>query len=157
MRSGSHPGRLALALFALLLLCTSTPAGAVVISGDTPRAEERLKRLAEREAALKAKEEAFQKANATLEAKVRELDAAKKGLEKQISARKSQDGERYKKMVKIYKTLKPKDAADLLNKLEPKLVITLLDNMDQKTVVKLLPLITQPTVLEWSRQNLGGE
>lgn len=156
MRSRWHLTRMTLALFALLTLCTGTPSGAVVISGDSARAEERLKRLAEREAALKAKEEAFQRANAALEAKVRELDAAKKGLEKQISARKSQDGDRYKKMVKIYKTLKPKDAADLLNKLEPKLVITLLDNMDQKTVVKLIPLITQPTVLEWSRQNLGG-
>lgn len=157
MKSRLHPTRLALALFAVLLILTRTPAGAAVVSGDQTRAEDRLKRLAEREAALKAKEEAFQKANASLEAKVRELEAAKKGLEKQISARKSQDGDRYKKMVKIYKTLKPKDAAELLNKLEPKLVITLLDNMDQKTVVKLLPLITQPTVLEWSRQNLVGK
>lgn len=111
--------------------------------------------LAEREAALKAKEEELGRLSATLDAKANELNAARKGIEASLSAKKKQDDERYKKMVKIYKGLKPEQAGALLNKLEAKLVIEMLNQMDQKTATKLIPFITQPRVLDWTRQNLG--
>lgn len=157
MKRAVYQTGLALALFAALLAATFSPSDAVVSPSGIAEVDARLKRLAEREAALKVREDAFAKANALLEAKVRELEAARKGLEAQITARKSQDDERFKKMVKIYRSLKPQDAADLLNKLEPRLVIAVLDQMDQKSVIKLIPLITQPRVLEWTRLNLAGK
>jgi len=123
---------------------------------DAASLELKRQQLVEREAALKAKEEALKKLSAALDARVNELNAARKGLEGALVAKKKQDDERYKKMVKIYKGLKPEQAGTLLNKLDDKMVIEMLNQMDQKTAVKLIPFITQPRVLEWTRLNLQG-
>jgi flagellar protein FlbB len=125
------------------------------VADDAASLELKRQQLAEREAALKAKEEALTKLSATLDARVAELNAAKKGIDASLSAKKKQDDERYKKMVKIYKGLKPDQAGDLLNKLDSKMVIELLNRMDQKTAIKLIPFINQPRVLEWTRLNLA--
>lgn len=121
---------------------------------DAAALEAKREQLAQKEAALKAKEAALNQLSAQLDARVAELNAAKKGIEESLIAKKKQDDERYKKMIKIYKGLKPQDAADLLNKLDEKMVIEMLNLMDQKTAVKLIPLLTQPRVLEWTRLNL---
>jgi flagellar protein FlbB len=118
--------------------------------------EQKRQQLADKEAALKAKEEALRKLSASLDARVIELNAAKKGIEGALVAKKKQDDERYKKMIKIYKSLKADEAGALLNKLDEKLVIEMLNQMDQKTAVKLIPFINQPRVLEWTRLNLHG-
>lgn len=157
-------GRLSLvsAAVALLLaqgLVESVPPAAARVaarapSDDAASLESKRRQLAEKEALLNAKEEALARLSAALEARVNELNLAKRGLEASLVARKKQDAERYKKMVKIYKGLKPQQAGQLLNKLEPQMVIELLNNMDQKTAVKLIPFISQPRVLEWTRLNL---
>jgi flagellar protein FlbB len=113
--------------------------------------------LADKEAALKAKEEALRKLSGVLDARVAELNAAKKGLEGALVNKKKQDDERYKKMIKIYKGLKADQAGALLDKLDSKMVIEMLNQMDQKTAIKLIPFISQPRVLEWTRLNLHGE
>lgn len=123
---------------------------------DAAALEAKRQQLAEKEATLKAKEEALKKLSATLDARVVELNAAKKGIEGALVAKKKQDDERYKKMIKIYKSLKPDAAGALLNKLDEKMVIEMLNQMDQKTAVKLIPFITQPRVLEWTRITLRG-
>jgi flagellar protein FlbB len=132
-------------------------APARLTADDAASLEQKRQQLAEKEAALNAKEEALRKLSASVDAKVNELNAAKKGLENSLVAKKKQDDERYKKMIKIYKGLKAEQAATLLNKLDDKLVIEMLNQMDQKTAVKLIPLITQPRVLEWTRLNLNGK
>lgn len=124
---------------------------------DAASLELKRQQLAQREAALKAKEEALNQLSSTLDARVAELNAAKKGIEASLVAKKKQDDERYKKMIKIYKGLKPDQAGDLLNKLDSKMVIELLNQMDQKTAVKLIPFINQPRVLEWTRLNLADK
>jgi flagellar protein FlbB len=124
-------------------------------ANDAASLELKRQQLAEKEAALKAKEDALNRLAATLQARVNELNAAKRGIEGTLAAKKRFDDERYKKMVKIYKGLKPEDAAALMNKLDSRMVIDLLNQMDQKTVIKLIPLITQPRVLQWSRLNLS--
>jgi flagellar protein FlbB len=123
---------------------------------DAASLELKRQQLAEREAALKAKEDALARLSATLDARVNELNAARKGLEGSLSAKKKQDDERYKKMIKIYKGLKPEADGALLNKLDGKMLIEMLNQMDQKTAIKLIPFITQPKVLEWTRLNLEG-
>jgi flagellar protein FlbB len=125
-------------------------------SVDAAALELKRQQLDQREAALRAKEEGLSRLSATLDARVAELNLAKKGIEASLTAKKKQDDDRYKKMVKIYKGLKPEQAGALLNKLEGKMVIEMLNQMDQKTAVKLIPFITQPTVLEWTKVNLGG-
>ena len=116
--------------------------------------EAKRQQLVEKEQALKAKEEALRKLSATLDSRVAQLNAAQKGIEGALVAKKKQDDERYKKMVKIYKGLKAEQAGALLNQLEDKLVIEMLNQMDQKTAVKLIPFIDKPRVLEWTRVNL---
>ena len=68
--------------------------------------------------------------------------------------KKQQDAERYKKIIRVYKGLKPDQAGQLIDKLEEDLAIELLNQMDQKTVAKLIPYLNQPRVLRWTRQNL---
>lgn len=126
------------------------------MSDDAASLEAKRQQLADKEAALKAKEEALRKLSAALDARVNELNAAKKGLEGALVTKKKQDDERYKKMIKIYKSLKSDEAGALLNKLDDKMVIEMLNQMDQKTAVKLIPFISQPRVLEWTRLNLRG-
>lgn len=123
-------------------------------ANDAAALEAKRQQLAQKEAQLQAKEAALKQLSAQLDARVKELNLAKKGIEESLVAKKKQDDERYKKMIKIYKGLKPQDAADLLNKLDDKIVIEMLNLMDQKTAVKLIPLLTQPRVLEWTRLNL---
>jgi flagellar motility protein MotE (MotC chaperone) len=124
---------------------------------DAASLELKRQQLVEKEAALRAKEQALSRLSATLDARVIELNAAKRGIEGALVAKKKQDEDRYKKMIKIYKGLKAEEAGELLNKLEPKMVIEMLNQMDQKTAVKLIPFITQPRVLEWTRMNLAGQ
>jgi flagellar protein FlbB len=126
------------------------------VAGEAASLEAKRQQLAQKEAALNAKEAALNQLSAKLDARVAELNAAKKGIEESLVVKKKQDDERYKKMIKIYKGLKPQEAADLLNKLDEKMVILMLNQMDQKTAVKLIPFITQPRVLEWTRLNLAG-
>ena len=124
---------------------------------DAAALELKRQQLSEKEAALNAKEQSLNQLSATLDARAKELNAARKGLEGSLAAKKKQDDERYKKMLKIFKGLKPDDAAALLNKLDSKMVIGVMNQMDQKTAIKLIPLITQPRVIEWTRENLAGK
>lgn len=126
-------------------------------AGEGAALELKRQQLAEKEAALKAKEEALNRLSAQLDARVKELNAAQKGIEASLATKKQQDNERYKKMIKIYKGLKAEEAGALLNKLDDKLVIEMLNQMDQKTAVKLIPFIDRPRVLEWTRVNLTGK
>jgi flagellar protein FlbB len=131
--------------------------GSTRVADDSAALEAKRQQLADKEAQLKAKEEALKKLSAVLDARVAELNAAKKGLEGALVAKKKQDDERYKKMIKIYKGLKADQAGALLDKLDSKMVIEMLNQMDQKTAIKLIPFISQPRVLEWTRINLHGE
>jgi flagellar protein FlbB len=126
------------------------------VADEAAALDAKRQQLADKEAALKAKEEALRKLYAALDLRVTELNAARKGLEGALVAKKKQDEERYKKMIKIYKGLKADQAGALLNKLDDKMVIEMLNQMDQKTAVKLIPFINQPRVLEWTRLNLGS-
>ncbi|WP_224983768.1 MotE family protein [Geomonas agri] len=127
------------------------------LTSESAALEAKRQQLAQKEAALAAKEAALNQLSAKLDARVAELNAAKKGIEESLTAKKKQDDDRYKKMIKIYKGLKPEEAGTLLNKLDEKMVIQMLNQMDQKTAVKLIPFINQPRVLEWTRLNLAGQ
>ncbi|WP_243689183.1 hypothetical protein [Geotalea toluenoxydans] len=110
----------------------------------------------EKEAALKAKEEELKKLSASLDSRINELNVARKSMEGSLQTRKKEENERYRKMIKIYKALKPEEAGRLMDKLEEPLVIEMLNQMDQKTAVKLIPYLNQPRVIKWTRDNLVG-
>ncbi|ACM18868.1 hypothetical protein Geob_0499 [Geotalea daltonii FRC-32] len=118
--------------------------------------EKQRQQLLEKEAALKAKEEELKKLSASLDSRINELNAARKSMEGSLQTRKKEENERYRKMIKIYKALKPEEAGRLMDKLEEPLVIEMLNQMDQKTAVKLIPYLNQPRVIKWTRDNLVG-
>lgn len=114
--------------------------------------------LAEREAALNAKEQELKKLTASLDTRIREVNSLKKSLEDALAARKKieneRNGERYTKMLKLFKKLRPEESAKLVDKLDEDVAIEMLNRLDQKTTVKLIPYLSQPRVLKWARENL---
>ncbi|SNB47057.1 hypothetical protein [Geobacter sp. DSM 9736] len=120
--------------------------------------ELRRQQLAEKEAALAAKEQELKKLTEQLDARIREINNTKKMLEDSLSAKRKTEaeksGERYTKMLKLFKKLKPEESAKLVDKLDEDIAIDFLDRMDQKTAVKLIPHLNQPRVVKWVKENL---
>jgi hypothetical protein len=71
-------------------------------------------------------------------------------------AQKKLQGERVKKTLKIYKSLRPEDAARLIDRLDETTATELLNSLDQKTVANLIPYLNQPRVLKWTRETMAG-
>jgi hypothetical protein len=130
---------------------TRRPAGPA-----TSGTSEKERQLAEREAALNVKEQELNRLSAKLDARMREFEAARKSMETTLSTRKKADGERYKKMLKLYKALRPEEAAGLIDKLDEEIAMELLNQMDTKTAAKLIPFLEKKRVLKWTRASLKG-
>ena len=146
-----------------LLFCLAAQAGfggVALAYGGRQAADEaaalqrRSQQLDAREAALNAKEASLRRLSASLDAKIKELNSAKQALEGALQNRKTADGQRFQKMVKIYKGLKPQEAGKLLDKLDEQLEIQMLNQMDQRTLASLIPYLSQPRVLKWTTQTL---
>ncbi len=120
------------------------------VPADAARSQE----LVEREAALNLKEQEMKKVSEGLDAKIKELNDAKKSIESTLAAKKKIDDVRYKKMMKLYKSMRPEEAAKLLDKLDEDIVFEMLNQMDQKTAAKLIPYLNQSRVLKWTRLTL---
>lgn len=135
---------------------TKVAAQARTLADDAAALDLKRQRLSEREAALTAKEAELQRLSASLDQRIKELDAAKKNLDVSLQGKKKLDDEKFKRTMKIYKSLKPAEAGGLMNKLDERMVIEMLNQMDQKTAVKLIPFITQPSVIRWTKENLAA-
>jgi len=116
----------------------------------------RRQQLAEKEAALAAKEEELKKLGMKLDSQIKSLGDSKKRLDDSLKAQKKVQDEKQKKMIGLFKKMRPEQAGQLMDKLEEEKVISLLDQMDTKTVVKLIPYLKQPRVLKWIVENLKG-
>lgn len=140
----------------------STPRPAVAespkaLAEESAAVEIRRQQIVERESALAAKEQELKKASSGLDAKLKELAELKKALDEAMKQKRAEAlarQERYKKMLKIYRGLKPAEAGKLIDNLEEDLAIEMLNQMDQKTAIKLIPYLNQPRVLKWTRLNL---
>jgi flagellar motility protein MotE (MotC chaperone) len=110
--------------------------------------------LAEKEAALAVKEEELKRLSAVIDNRIKELEIRKKALDESLKIKKKVDSERYQKMLKVYKSLKPDQAAGLMDKLEEDIAIEMLSQMDKKTIVKLVPFLNQPRVLKWTMEQV---
>lgn len=120
--------------------------------------EARRQQLAEREAALAAKEEELKKLGDKIDSQLKALEETKKKYEDLLKAeeerQKQLQGERVTKMVKLFKTLKAAESAKLLDKMEESEARLILDRLDTKTVAKLVPNISQPRTIRWVNENL---
>ena len=116
----------------------------------------RRQQLAEKEAALAAKELELKKLGARLDSQIKSLDESRKRMSDSIKDQKKFQDEKQKKMIGLFKKMRPEQAGQLMDKLEEEKVIALLNQMDTKTVIKLIPFLKQPRVLKWVAENLKG-
>lgn len=120
--------------------------------------EARRQQLAEKEAALAAKEEELRKLGAKIDAQLKMMEETKKNYDEMVKAeeerRKQSLSERVTKMVKLFKTMKATQSAELLDKMEENEVKLVLDRLDTKTVAKLVPNLNQPRTIRWVNENL---
>lgn len=118
----------------------------------------RRQQLAEKEAALNAKEIELKKLSAKLEAQVKALEDSKKrlddSLKNQSDAQKKKQEEKMLKMVKLFKTMRSEQSGKMIDALKEDQALALLTRMDTKTVAKLAPFISQPRVIKWIADNL---
>lgn len=120
--------------------------------------ETRRQQLAEKEAALAAKEEELKKLAARIDAQLKAMEATKKSYDEMLKAederRKQANSERVNKMVLLFKTLKAPQAASLLDNMEEAEAKLVLDRLDIKIVAKLVPSLNQPRTIRWVNENL---
>ena len=120
----------------------------------------RRQQLAEREAALAAKEQELKKLAAKLDAQIKSLEESKKRLDDSVKIKKKQQekqrDEKLKKMIGLFKKMRPEQAGQLIDKLGEERAVSLLNQMDTKSVVKLIPYVKQPRILKWIEENLRG-
>ena len=116
----------------------------------------RRQQLAEKEAALAAKEQELKKLGAKLDSQIKALDDSKKRLDDSLKVQKKALDEKQKRMIGLFKKMRPEQAGQLMDKLAEDKVISLLNQMDTKTIIKLVPYLKQPRVLKWINENLNG-
>lgn len=109
-----------------------------------------------RETALAARELQLNAMAADLGNRAREQEAVRKKLAAAQEEQKKLNNERAKKTLKIYRTLKPEEAARLLDRLDESTAVGILNALDQKTVTQLFPYLNQSRVLKWTRETLAG-
>jgi flagellar motility protein MotE (MotC chaperone) len=108
----------------------------------------------ERETAVSLKEQELKKLSDSLAARIQQLQSVRKELETSLEQKKKDDEEKYKRILKVYKSLRPEEAAALMDKLDEGMALEMLNQMDSKTAVKLIPLMNQDRVLKWTRLSL---
>ena len=116
----------------------------------------RRQQLAEREAALAAKEQELKKLSDKLEAQVKALDESKKRLDESLKQKKKSLDEKRKRMLTLLKKMRPEQAGQFLGKMEEGAIISILNDLDNKMVLKLVPYLSQPMVLKWIKDNLNN-
>lgn len=115
----------------------------------------RRQQLAEREAALAAKEQELKKLSAKIEAQVKALDDSKKRLDESLKQKKKTLDDKRKRMLALLKKMRPEQAGQFLGKMEEGAVVAILNDFDNKMILKLIPYLNQPLVLKWIKDNLN--
>lgn len=116
----------------------------------------RRQQLAEKEAALAAKEQELKKLSDKLEAQVKALDESKKRLDESLKQKKKALDEKRKRMLTLLKKMRPEQAGQFLGKMEEGAIISILNDLDNKMILKLMPYLSQPMVLKWIKDNLNN-
>jgi flagellar motility protein MotE (MotC chaperone) len=124
---------------------TATPAaedGAPPVS-DGERAvllqlRQRRQELDARETAVAARESVLAAAEQKVSARVAELQALQKSLEAIEATRQEREDTSWQRMVKLYETMKPRDAATIFNELEMPVLLQVLDRMKEAKAAPVL-------------------
>ncbi|MDD2337799.1 MAG: hypothetical protein PHD01_14655 [Geobacteraceae bacterium] len=139
------------------------PATPATIPSPAPRpqvadvSEQKRNDILERETAVSLKEQELKSLSENLSSSIQQLQQSRKEIEASLDQKKKDEAEKYKKMLKVYKSLRPEEAAALMDKLDEGMALEMLSQMDTKTAVKLIPLMNQDRVLKWTRLSLKGK
>lgn len=91
-----------------------------------------------REKNIVQREQLLQAAEKRLEEKVAELEAVKAELLRLIGRRNEEEDARLKSLVRIYEAMKPKEAAQILEKLDMDVVVGVIERMKESKVAPIL-------------------
>lgn len=116
--------------------------------------EQKRNDILERETAVSLKEKELNSLSESLSSRIQQLQQTKKEIEVSLDQKKKDEAEKYQKMLKVYKSLRPEAAAALMDKLDEGMALEMLSQMDTKTAVKIIPLMNQDRVLKWTRMSL---
>ena len=116
----------------------------------------RRQQLAEKEAALAAKELELKKLSDKLESQLKALEESKKRLDESLKQKKKALDEKRKRMLTLLKKMRPEQAGQYLAKMDEGAIISILNDLDNKMILKLMPYLNQPMVLKWIKDNLNN-
>jgi flagellar motility protein MotE (MotC chaperone) len=99
---------------------------------------QRREALETRERALDQREALIKAAEKRLEEKVADLDAVKLELQQMLARSNEQEDARLRSLVRIYESMKPKDAAQIFDKLEINVLLGVVERMKENKVAPIL-------------------
>ena len=99
---------------------------------------ERRRELDAREATLAARESTIAAAEMKLSARVEELQGLQKKLESLDAGHKQQEDAAWQSLVKVYETMKPRDAATIFNDLGMQVLLAVIDRMKEAKAAAIL-------------------
>jgi flagellar motility protein MotE (MotC chaperone) len=99
---------------------------------------ERSLKLDERERDLDQRTAVLKAAESRLEEKVADLDAVKLELQQMLARNNDQEDGRLRSLVKIYESMKPKEAAAIFDKLEINVLLGVIERMKENKVAPIL-------------------
>ncbi|MBI3517517.1 MAG: hypothetical protein HY060_26085 [Proteobacteria bacterium] len=91
-----------------------------------------------RERALDQREALIKAAEKRLEEKVADLDAVKLELQQMLAKNNQEEDARLRSLVRIYESMKPKDAATIFDKLEINVLLGVVERMKENKVAPIL-------------------
>ena len=96
--------------------------------------------LEERERDFALKEQTLAAAELRLDAKVKALEELKQTVEDLLKQHDKEEEERLKSLVKIYETMKPKDAASILDGLDEETLLDVIERMKESKTAPIMAL-----------------
>ena len=99
---------------------------------------QRREQLDQRDRDLDQREKLLQAAEKKVEQKVAELNALKTQMEQLLGKQQQADNESTKQLVKIYETMKPKDAANIFNEMQPDILLRIIGTMSERRSAPIL-------------------
>lgn len=99
---------------------------------------DRKKELDLREADLNKLEEELQKQKAELDSKIKRLESMRAEISKTLKTRVEVDQEKVEKLVQFYSTMKPQQAAKVIESLNEDLAVEVMDKMKKKSAAEIM-------------------
>ena len=107
--------------------------------------------IVEREGELKRKEERLNVIKRDIEARLAELRKVHQEIESLVRKINEADDERTRKIVKIYESMSPEEAATRIEGLDREMAVMILSAMSEKKAAKILGLVDVKRSVELSR------